>query len=251
MCLRLHFRNSKEPYCITVAGQRIYILTCPEDVQDVYKHTSSISWSRFVQDLYRWIGIAQPNIDKLWCAPTDEAKALHPQRRLPPIQMVEEYQMHQLLPGGKLEDVAKMFVKQLDRAVCWQGLTANSPYVLESSPESVKVFLLGWTEQVFISITTEIFWGKSIWKISPGLIDTFLKWENTTWKYVFQLPRFLSKDMYTARDQLIDAFTNYYGQANGNRADANWYVNKAEAEYRDLSFNDHDLAKVNMLQHWA
>lgn len=165
--------------------------------------------------------------------------------------MVEEYQMHQLLPGGKLEDVAKMFVKQLDRAVCWQGLTANSPHVLESSPESVKVFLLGWTEQVFISITTEIFWGKSIWKISPGLIDTFLKWENTTWKYVFQLPRFLSKDMYTARDQLIDAFTNYYGQANGNRADANWYVNKAEAEYRDLSFNDHDLAKVNMLQHWA
>jgi len=247
----MHFRNSKETYSITVAGQRIYILTSPEDVQDVYKNTTSVSWSRFVQDLYRWIGISQSNIEKLWRAPTDEAKALHPQRRLPPIQMVEEYQKHQLLPGGKLDDIAKMFVKQLDQAICWQHLTENSPYVLESSSDSVKISLLEWTEQVFISTTTEIFWGKSIWNVAPGLIDSFLKWENTTWKYVFQLPRFLSNDMYTARDQLIDAFTTYYGQASGNRADANWYVNKAEAEYRDIAFNDHDLAKVNMLQHWA
>lgn len=165
--------------------------------------------------------------------------------------MVEEYQMHQLLPGGKLDDIAKIFVKQLDRAVSWQDFTASSPYVLEASSDSVKVSLLSWVEQVFISTTTEIFWGESIWKIAPGLIDSFLKWENTTWKYVFQLPHFLSSDMYTARDQLIDAFTKYYGQARGNRADANWYVNKAEAEYRDIAFNDHDLAKVNMLQLWA
>ena len=246
-----HFRNSKEPYSITLAGQVIYVVTSPEDVQSLYKHTATISWTRFVQDIYRWIGISQPNINKLWQPPTVEQKTTHPMRKLPPNQMIEEYQFRQLISGENLEKIAKGMVGYVDERVRWQQLKEKSPYVLKSSSEFVTLSLMDWTADIFIHSLTEIYWGKSIWEVAPNLIETFLKWEETTWKYVFQLPKFLSRDMYAAKDQLVDAFTAYYGQPKNKREDATYYVEAAEEELRDIAFDDHDIGKVNMLQHWA
>ena len=171
-------------------------------------------------------------------------------RKLSPNQMVEEYQFHLLLPGEKLDEITKTFVGHLDEKLRWQQLQSGS-YVLESSGHSVKVSLLDWTAAVFLQVTTEIYWGKTIWEVAPNLIQSFLKWEETTWKYVFQLPAFLSKDMYAAKDQLVDAFTAYFGQPKERRSDANYFVKTAEEELRDINFDDHNIAKVHMLQHWA
>lgn len=229
----------------------IYVVTSPEDVQNLYKQSAAISWLRFVQDIYRWIGISQPNIDKLWQTPTEEQKITHPMRKLPPNQMVEEYQHHQLLPGEKMDKIAKTFVGYVDESLRWQKLQKRSPFISESSSDAVTLSLMDWTADVFLHTTTEIYWGKSIWEIAPNLIETFLAWEETTWKYVFQLPRFLSRDMYAAKDQLVDAFTAYFGQPSNKREDATYFVKTAEEELRDIAFDDNDIGKVNMLQHWA
>ena len=55
--------------------------------------------------------------------------------------------------------------------------------------------------------------------------------------------------MYAARYQLVDTFTLYYRRPKEQRADAVRYVTAAEEELRDLSFNDHDVAKINILQY--
>ena len=246
-----YFRNSKEPYSVTIAGQVIYIVTSPEDVQYLYKQTTTISWLRFVQDIYRWIGISQPNIDKLWQIPTEEQRKMYPVRKFPPNQMVEEYQFHQLLPGEKMDKIAKTFVDYIDESVRWQTLQKRCSYIHHSSSDGLTLSLMDWTAEIFIHATTEIYWGKSIWKVAPNLLTSFLAWEETTWKYVFQLPKFLSRDMYAAKDQLVDGFTAYYGQPKDKREDVTYYVTAAEKELRDISFDDHDIAKVNMLQHWA
>ena len=57
--------------------------------------------------------------------------------------------------------------------------------------------------------------------------------------------------MYAAKNQLVDAFTAYYGLPRNKREDANYFVATAEEELRGIGFNDHDVAKVNMLQHWT
>ena len=57
--------------------------------------------------------------------------------------------------------------------------------------------------------------------------------------------------MYEARDQLIAAFTAYFGQANTDRTDANYFVRTSEQELRDIGFDDNDVGKVHMLQYWA
>ena len=228
----------------------IYIITCPDDVQHLYKLTETISWLRFVQDIYRWIGISQPNINKLWQPPTVEQKIKHPMRKLPPNQMVEEYQFHQLLPGEKLDKIATTFVTHVNEKIRWELLQKQCAS-LDPSSDALTLSLMDWTADVFLHTTTEIYWGKSIWKVAPNLIQSFLKWEETNWKYVFQLPKFLSRDMYAAKDQLVDAFARYFRQPSSERGDATYFVKTAENELRDIGFDDSDLGKANMLQHWA
>lgn len=165
--------------------------------------------------------------------------------------MVEDYQIRQLLPGKHLDELANKFIRCLNRTVCWQHLSTAPPYVQESSPTSVRISSMDWTSNVFIDTTTELYWGKSLSKANPRLLKSFLRWEKTNWKNVFQLPRFLSEDMYAAKDQLVNAFAAYFSLPNGERTDANYFVKAAEEELRDIGFNDQDLGKVHMLQHWA
>ncbi|KAL8982670.1 MAG: hypothetical protein Q9205_002891 [Flavoplaca limonia] len=165
--------------------------------------------------------------------------------------MIEEYQRHQLLPGRKLDNFAKAFVCHVDKMVSWQQVQVH---VSSSTPvvsASVDISLMDWTTDVFLHATTETYWGRSIWGLAPNLIESFQKWEQTTWKYIFQVPRILSKDMYDARDELIAAFTAYFGQAKTTRADANYFVTTSEQELRDIAFNDNDVGKAHMLQYWA
>ena len=236
---------------ITVAGQCMHVLTAPEDVQSLYKHTGSLSWVRFVQDLYRWIGISPYNINKLWQAPTERQKHSNPIPKLPPNEIIEEYQFRQLLLGEKVDKLTQIFVDYRGKTICWQHLETKPTYVLEKSSGSIRMSLMDWTAQVFLHTTTEVYWGKTIFEIAPRLTQSYLKCEETKWKYVFQLPYCVNKDMYAARYQLIDTFTLYYRRPKEQRADVVPYVTAAEEELRDLSFNDHDVAKINMLQLWA
>lgn len=234
-----------------MAGKVIYVITAPEDLANMYKQVTGISWVRFIQDLYRWMGISQHNMEKLWSNPTKETRLSHPIRKHPPQDMVEEYQFHQLLPGEELDRISKPFVDLVDQKLRLDNLWENCPYVLESSPDSIKISVIDWTSNVFIRATTEIYWGKSIWKIAPSLLESFLAWERTSWKYIFQFPRFLSGDMYAARAQLFDAFTAYFGQPREKREDANYFVKAAEEELRDIAIDERDMGKIHMLQHWA
>ena len=176
---REYSSKSREPYLITVAGQCMHVLTAPEDVQSLYKHTGSLSWVRFVQDLYRWIGISPYNINKLWQAPTERQKHSNPIPKLPPNEIIEEYQFRQLLLGEKVDKLTQIFVDYRGKTICWQHLETKPTYVLKKSSGSIRMSLMDWTTQVFLHTTTEVYWSKAIFEIAPRLTQSYLKWEES------------------------------------------------------------------------
>lgn len=115
--------------------------------------------------------------------------------------MIEEYHSQQLLPGGQLNHTVAIFVDHLNDKIQWpsQDLSCHNSHVLEASSKSVTVDLLGWTTYTFIPTLTEIYYGKTMLEIAPDLLKPFRKWEETSWKFMFQTPRFMSEDMYAAR----------------------------------------------------
>ncbi|KAL8731564.1 MAG: hypothetical protein Q9181_004257, partial [Wetmoreana brouardii] len=240
-----------EPFSITVGGQCIYVLTPTTDVEDLYKNTTTLSWEVFVQDLYRWMGFSPRAIQDLWQLPSDRLRILNPERILPPNEMMMEYHRRQLRPGDHMEILSRSMTDHIQKKVTWEGLEESQIGISQGSESSSKISLYELTSHGFIRSLTEIYWGKRIFETDPNLLQTFALWEKTNWKYVYQIPHFLSHDMYRARDRLIEAFTRYFGLPRSQRSDAAWFIPRAEAEMRDIGLDDQDLGRAHILQHWA
>lgn len=61
----------------------------------------------------------------------------------------------------------------------------------------------------------------------------------------------MRKETDEARDELLQGFTAYYALPKSARMDAMEPVSAIEGELRNVDFEDGDVAKVNMLWHWA
>lgn len=248
---RRYFGNTGEPFAITIAGKSIYVLTSPKDIEELYKNKTTLSWELFVQDLYRWIGFSKKAVEKLWQPPSEQQKTINPVRILSPNEMVAEYQRRQLRPGKHLESLAKSMVDHVNCLLQWQNLNSGQTRSRPGSDKSLSLSLIDWTTHTFIRSSTEVYWGKRIFETEPGLLQTYTIWERTSWKYVYQIPRLFSQDMYCARDTLVNAFAAYFRLPQAERADAAWFVPIAEAEMRDIGLDETDLGRAHMLQHWA
>ena len=96
-----------------------------------------------------------------------------------------------------------------------------------------------------------MYWGKSMLRVAPQLIPALRKWERCSWKYLYNLPPYMRKETDAAKDELVQGFTAYYALPMSARMDAMEPVSAIEGELRNVDFEDGDVAKVNMLWHWA
>ena len=172
-------------------------------------------------------------------------------RILSPNEMFAEYQRRQLRPGNKLETMTRPMIDHINSLLQWHDLSTGQTCTRPSSEKSLSLSLIEWTTYTFIHSITKVYWGSKIFESDPSLLQTYKTWERTYWKYIFQLPRCFSRDMYQARDKLVNAFTAYFRLPQAERADVAWFTPIAEAEMRDIGLDDQDLGRAHMLQHWA
>lgn len=191
------------------------------------------------------------NIEKLWPSiPLKPQKGSIPPKPSPS-QKLFEHRHHHLLPGESLDKISQTFWGFLDKEIQWQRLTARNIHPRASSSGWISINLYDWTTEVFVRTVTEIYWGKSVFTVAPQLIQSLRKWERCSWKYLYNLPPLMSKDTDVAKNELCQGFTKYFGLPKSQRLDAMNPVTAIEAELRNIDFNDSDIAKVNMLWHWA
>lgn len=68
---------------------------------------------------------------------------------------------------------------------------------------------------------------------------------------MYQLPSFLSVDMLAAKHEIVDTFRNYFNTNKSKITDAVWFVDVVENELRQCGFSSDEIARINMLLHWA
>ncbi|KAL9045993.1 MAG: hypothetical protein Q9214_001067, partial [Letrouitia sp. 1 TL-2023] len=218
----------------------------PSDVQAFFKNKMSLPWTRFVNEVYSWMGLSTDSLMTLWQLPPNSEKKTGNQRLLPPIQMIEEYHNHQLSPGGgRLDHLTEAFVAHLNTRISWQShdFETSRPYVIEASSKSATIDVLGWTSELFFNIMTKLYYGEFLLKSHPDMYHSFVQWEKSFWKLMYKVPRFMSKDLYTSRTHLVDIFTDYFRTPRSQRADANHFVSSAENELRNSGLADGEVAR--------
>ena len=250
MCNRRYFRYSKEPFALTLAGETIYVITSPQDAAEIYKNTSTLSLHSFVKTMYIWIGVSAASIEMMWAAPSPHKKATNARAR-PAHEMLEEFHRQQLQQSGEHSSVlTKRLQERIDLSLQFESLQKHAA-VVDRGPGFLNVSLWHLCTHLFIEGLTEAYLGQLIWKIRPEILQSSLRWEDTSWKYIYHLPRFVSHDMYTARSEIIGSFTEYFKSPKVDRADSLFFVDAFEQELRDCNLNEEEIAGAFMLHHWA
>jgi hypothetical protein len=240
--------GSRDPFTMTVAGQTIYVATSAEDIGRVWRNTTTISMSPLSMEMYTWIGISEKGRKALF-DPHSGAKYNTGSKPLTPSQMVIEYHSQQE-SGTRLNELSdEKTVPTMVRKLT--DFDKSTPAVISRSEKSVVVSLHSLCIDLLVTQVTNAFWGPELLKQTPDLIEAFMIWEHTSWKFMFQMPEIFARDMVAAKNTIIGAFTKYYERPRNERKNAVFFATALEDMLREIGLSEDEMGKFTMLHYWA
>ena len=227
-------------------------MTSPHDISRTYKSTATLTFDGFVRDMLTRLGASShavniwvPDLKKDSGFPTENSNPS------PDIthRLVEHLCRQQLLPGKDLDYLQAVFMKNIHESLTWENL--NGDLVLISMPGKKTVSLLGWCREVLLNAATKSFFGERLQLIEPNLFRNFFIFDDNSWKLNYGYPYILSREMYSAKDKLIDALTIYFKLPKLERLGEASLIRNLEIEMRELGIVDKDIAALVMPIYWV
>ncbi|KAL8704585.1 MAG: hypothetical protein Q9201_002277 [Fulgogasparrea decipioides] len=250
---REYFRNTREPYAITVAGERIYIITSPQDVSATYKNTTSLTFDDYIRDMMYQFGGSDDAVQKMWQKPSkdeERTKLLSPNPLHKNLAMLgEDLYRQQLHPGAKFEDLQSQFMPNIHKTLSYEKM--SNKIILASTSGDKTVSLLGWVREVLLDSATRSFFGDRLLEIEPNLFQSFFDFDDNSWKLTYHLPRVFAREMYSAKQTATDALSKYFHLPEKERPGAAWLVRTLESEMRHLGIGESDIASFLMMIYWV
>lgn len=247
---REYFGNTRDPFTIVVAGQRLCIITSSQDVQAVYKNTLSLTFDDYIRDMMLSFEMTPLAVDKMWQTPSAKSALISPNplnKSL--VQLGEDFYKQQLYPGPKLEILQKTLMPSIHQSLRWDSISKN---ITRSSTSDTKTLsLLGWCRDILLDSATRSFFGDRLLEVEPDLFQTFFDFDDNSWKLTYKLPRFMSQDMYKAKKKTMDALTAYFELPMEERSGSIWIIKTLEAEMRQLGIGSSDIASLMMMTFWV
>lgn len=244
---RNYFNSSRQPFTITVAGTKLYVLTNPSHISEAYRNSSSLSFDIFVKILIRTCSTPARVVEKLYQdppPPRERTKSLG--------RAIHDFQVQQT-SGQKLEDLSAVFVACFEKSLLFEDLAVNDAYDTKASEAtgSACISLSKWCADIVINATQKAYFGERLSRIDPHLAQTFIEFDIRSWQLLYRFPRFISKPMYTAKDQINNALTAYFKTPAEDKNDAAWVTKTLEKEMRVLGFTEREMGTLMFLQYWG
>ncbi|KAM0802922.1 cytochrome P450 [Usnea florida] len=244
--LRKYFNGSRQPFTITIAGTKLYILTDPSDISKAYMSSSSLSFDRFVKLLIRTCGSSKEVVDKLY---QNSPSRNHDESLGGAIHGLQVEQSS----GQKLEDLSAVLLMSFERSLLFKELAKDNRYSSKPSETATSAFvsLKKWCSVAVINASQKAYFGDCLSKIDPDLSQTFIEFDSRSWQLLYHFPRLFSEPMYAAKDRLISSLTAYFEAPLEEKTDASWVTQRLEREMRDSGFTNREMGTLMMLQYWG
>ncbi|CAJ2512847.1 Uu.00g009660.m01.CDS01 [Anthostomella pinea] len=236
--------ESKDPFALTAFGMTFNVVSQVKHSAEVYRNTETLSFEEFVQGLMRINGNDEKIIKTVYTAlPTDKTGFPNPQGESLGV-LAQRMHAHQLHPGESLVALQKQVQAWVDRNLTIADL-AMYPSSVTKGPTSIEVPLYQWCSEIFIQLGQDVYFGRKLAEIDPGLPAAFLAFDELIWEMLYQYPNFLSADMTMPRAQVIASLNKYFDVPQSQRSGGTaWLINAMEDEMRAIGVEGEDLAVV-------
>ncbi|KAL8836816.1 MAG: hypothetical protein Q9170_002777 [Blastenia crenularia] len=247
---RIYCGNTREPFAISIAGGRLYVLTKASDVAEAYRNIRTLSFDIFVQEMLKTLGNTAFCIDQMYRPlPTDKAGFPNPHSK-PLATLARDMHLQQLYPGKLLDALGHEFDKLFD---CYLQLDSlhDLGYARAGDRDSVVLPLMVWCSDVFTRAGQGAYFGPLLEEIDPQMTWKFLEFDELSYQIQFQYPKWLSTKMHKAKEAMIAGLMVYFETPQEKRHGGAWFVGAMEDEMRALGLSTYDMALLMLTEYWG
>lgn len=223
-------------------GQRIYIITNPDDLPTLYRSTSTLTFDGFIKDFFKKEGVTPEAVNIMF---TKQAK----RQKKVLAHAGEDFFRQQLQPGGHLQPLFNSIQAKISDYIGWDNISPKT--VISTSGSTKTVSLLGFCHEVLVKPVSTAVFGNVLYEVEPGLSDIFRKFDDNSWKMNYELPRLVAPDVYNAKDEIRSAMLKYIKLPVDSRRDAAWIIHALEDELRGGGISEEDIASFFFGPFWT
>lgn len=249
---RQHLGNTDEPFTLTIAGERVYIVFSPEDVSAVYRNNTTLEFDTHVQDLFKSFDGSSAGITKLRTPyhstvtepkPATESDALPPSQNSVGLYIRQSYKQ-QLQPGDKLDILEVKIMRSLTKSLD----AVHRKSILQGE---ITLSILQLTKATLLDAGTAALYGDQLISISPDFITHFSAFDTNSWMLLYHYPSPLAAPCNIPKRKVLSAFTAYFSIPASSRTDVAQFLQTIEAEQRKIALSNADIASCAFVIYWA
>lgn len=240
-----------------LGGQKFYILTNPKDVTECYKNLKTLSFDLFVKELMLNCGSSTSCVEKMCQEPPPYQDGTTTSPLNPAAKSIArvgvDFHHIQLHPGpdSKVNDLTDSLTKYVDKCLTWDKVRAEPHYVLRDASPGVEVSLMKLCGKVLIEAATVAYFGESFLKIDPDLLNVFYEFDEGMWQLLYNYPRFMCKDLHTAKDRLVNNLATHFRLPRSQRSGEAWFTKSLEDEQRRIGLTEEEMGSTVLIIYFA
>lgn len=239
---REYFSNTREPFAITIMGQKIYIITHPDDVQTLYQSTTTLTFDGFIQDFFKKEGVTPKAIKIMFTKQAKSHKKLL-------AHTGEDFFKQQFQPGGHLQPLFNSIQIKISETIQWDKVSRKT---LISTKETTKtISLLAFCHEILVKPVSSAVFGNALYEIEPNLSEIYRKFDDHSWKMNYEVPRFMAPHVYDAKDEIRMVMLRYLRLPGERRSDAAWIIRVLEDELKSAGISEEDIASFFFGPFWT
>ncbi|KAL9078769.1 MAG: hypothetical protein Q9157_002321 [Trypethelium eluteriae] len=253
---KAYFNDNGEPFTITCGGRKLYILTTPEDVAEVYRNNATLSWDAMLNELFVGFGVRPSVIHKIWeKLPVDVLQKGRPELDPAKVQHLSsahstlDLYKRQLLPGPRFEKINETLTGYISSSLQWTPVSAT--YGSSEKRRIECISLRDFCSNILVDAITRTLFGDGIYDIEPRMTQCISDFNEDAWMLVFNYPQGKNSKLSKARNQLLKAFVAYIRGPKEIRRGQAWLIQTTIEEQMAMDINDEDRAALLLMIYWA
>ncbi|KAF2643894.1 cytochrome P450 [Massarina eburnea CBS 473.64] len=237
-----YFKNTREPFSITLIDRTIYFILHPDDTAEAYKNTTTMVFDKIVQNLQLMFGISKHTMERVWLKPTSKEEDVMAQDlglSNPGLKSLGELSMDfwrtQLVGQEGYKNAETKLLHYIDEVLADQVKRADAT-------TGGALDLSRFTREVLVGAATRAFFGTKLFEIEPDFVELYCAFDAESWKLWFKWP--FAKGMWRNKAKVEEALRTWIRLPREEREGMSYIVDMVEQSQKAVGTSEDDLVKI-------
>ncbi|RAH84983.1 cytochrome p450 [Aspergillus japonicus CBS 114.51] len=238
--------GTREPFALTLAGDRYYVVTSPADIRPFFANINALSLDGFLNQVLIGFGCGEDRLHTLW--QRNQPGPINPKGKSL-IHLTEDLFKQHLLPGPTFDTLLSRYRGAIQELLSWSQLEATYPTMTGKETEAISLYDL--CSDFLINATQMTLFDPALFAIDPEMTTELRTFTDEFWQLIYRSRFIDSTRVRRILAQYTKAFNAYLRLPPQARAREAWVIRTLIQTYTDLGIHEDDQAAMMVMIYWT